>query len=258
MGRLGNGTVGALMAAVVVIGTAGVITATTATADAPRVSAGAASEPANIDQVKTDVKNYYGDYLDASGHHHASPDSRWAKDTGTQLAKAKKFLTEQLVNGVRNPAMVLDIDDTSMLTYGWEADVNFAYDAEKAEEQIDKGNFTPIKPTLELTQWATARGVKLYFLTGRPEHQRAATERNLAAKGYPKPSGVFLKQEKAPSPWLPCGLDCNTVQYKSGTREHIEKLGNTIVLNIGDQNSDLQGGHADLGVKLPNPMYYLP
>lgn len=230
----------------------------TASAGAPAIASGSNTEPANIDQVKDQVQEYYGDYKDASGHHHASPDSQWAKDTGAQIDKAKRYLNKQLDAGTKNPALVLDIDDTSMLTYGWEADEQFVYDKDKAEQQINAGKFPAIQPTLELTKWAKARGVKLYFLTGRPEHQRAATERNLAAKGYPKPDGAFLKPETKPVPWLPCGLDCDTVQYKSGTRQYIEQQGNTIAVNIGDQNSDLQGGHAKLGVKLPNPMYYLP
>jgi hypothetical protein len=48
------------------------------------------------------------------------------------------------------------------------------------------------------------------------------------------------------------------VEYKAGTRKHIEKLGYTIVANYGDQWSDLMGGHAKRVVKLPNPTYYLP
>jgi len=34
--------------------------------------------------------------------------------------------------------------------------------------------------------------------------------------------------------------------------------GYDILLTIGDQYSDLKGGYADKGFKLPNPMYYLP
>lgn len=230
----------------------------TATANSPAVSASRAHQPANIGQVKNDVEAYYGDYKDASGHHHASQRSQWAKQTRAQVKQAKRYLRDQLADGVKDPAIVLDVDDTSELTYGWEADSDFGFDEDAQEKQINAGNFPAIKPTRELTRWATDRGVRLYFLTGRPEHQRAATVRNLRNEGYPKPAGVFLQSEGEAPSWLPCGSDCDTVQYKSGTREHIEKLGNTIVLNIGDQNSDLQGGHAKRGVKLPNPMYYLP
>jgi hypothetical protein len=31
-----------------------------------------------------------------------------------------------------------------------------------------------------------------------------------------------------------------------------------IVANVGDQYSDLAGGHEDIGFKLTNPFYFLP
>ena len=46
--------------------------------------------------------------------------------------------------------------------------------------------------------------------------------------------------------------------YKSHMREQIEKQGYDVVLNIGDQKSDLAGGHADKAFKLPNPYYFIP
>ena len=82
--------------------------------------------------------------------------------------------------------------------------------------------------------------------------------RNLAAEGFPQPAGAFFKPERSAPDYLPCGLDCSTIEYKSGTRAHLEDQGEHIVLNLGDQHSDLAGGHAEKPVKLPNPMYYLP
>ena len=38
----------------------------------------------------------------------------------------------------------------------------------------------------------------------------------------------------------------------------IEAQGYDIVANVGDQYSDLAGGHADRAFKLPNPFYFLP
>ena len=214
-------------------------------------------EPANIGQVKNDVKAYYGDYKDEAGHHHASDDSEWAKQTAKQVNQARKYL-ELRLHRVHNAAIVFDVDDTSEVTFGWEADNDFGYDPVKAEKAINDGTFVAIKPSLELANWAKQQGVKVYFVTGRPEHQRTATLKNLANEGFPAPDGAFLKAEGTAPDYLPCGLTCTTVEYKSLTRKHIESLGNTIVLNLGDQYSDLDGGHAEQGVKLPNPMYYLP
>jgi hypothetical protein len=48
------------------------------------------------------------------------------------------------------------------------------------------------------------------------------------------------------------------VQYKAGTRRHIEDdLVYEIIANFGDPYSDLQGGYAEQTYKLPNPTYYV-
>jgi hypothetical protein len=48
-------------------------------------------------------------------------------------------------------------------------------------------------------------------------------------------------------------------EYKSGERKKIVDAGYHIILNVGDQMSDLTGSpQAELSVKLPNPFYYIP
>jgi predicted secreted acid phosphatase len=108
-------------------------------------------------------------------------------------------------------------------------------------------------------------GFTIFGLTGRNDNQKAATVGNLAKVGYDP--GAFVDKRfytkwvsgaKPPS-YITCATSsCTTVEYKAGTRKHIEKLGYRIVANYGDQWSDLMGGHADRSVKLPNPTYYLP
>jgi hypothetical protein len=53
-------------------------------------------------------------------------------------------------------------------------------------------------------------------------------------------------------------VSCPTIQYKSGTRAHIESQGYNVVGDFGDQFSDLLGGFADKTFKMPNLNYYLP
>ena len=48
------------------------------------------------------------------------------------------------------------------------------------------------------------------------------------------------------------------IQYKSGARAKIAEEGYTIIVNAGDQASDLAGGYAERAYKLPNPFYYIP
>ncbi|WP_086819214.1 HAD family acid phosphatase [Allokutzneria sp. NRRL B-24872] len=221
-------------------------------------AAGKPKEPANIGQVKNDVKQYYGDYLDPAGKHHASATSAWANQTASEINSARRWLERRLAEGVKNPAIVLDIDDTSELTYGFEAERDFGFDQAAFDKAINAGEFPAIEPTRELTQWASKRGVHVYFLTGRKENVREGTVNSLRKNGFPEPKALFLKPLDKPLPWLACGLSCNTVQYKSGTRAHLESQGETVLLSVGDQYSDLEGGHAERTVKLPNPMYHLP
>jgi hypothetical protein len=50
-----------------------------------------------------------------------------------------------------------------------------------------------------------------------------------------------------------------TIEYKSGARGQIAAQGYTIVLNVGDQWSDLRGvPEAEFNVKYPNPYYLIP
>lgn len=51
--------------------------------------------------------------------------------------------------------------------------------------------------------------------------------------------------------------DLTAAQVKPPLRKAIEDLGFKIVVNIGDQWSDLVGGHAEHCIKLPNKLYFV-
>lgn len=153
--------------------------------------------------------------------------------------------------GPRGPqklAIVLDIDETSLSNYSAIAADNFTYGPNSQAEATDQIGVA-IQPTLQLFQDARARGIAVFFITGRPEAQRQVTEENLTREGYTGWAGLTLK---------PAGTTMTTVQYKSGARAAIEGQGYRIIANVGDQYSDLAGGHADAAYKLANPFYFLP
>jgi hypothetical protein len=90
----------------------------------------------------------------------------------------------------------------------------------------------------------------VFFITGRPASIPIfgeRTEENLTAAGYSGWAGLVLKPADA----------TGTVAYKSSARGDIEADGYRIVLNVGDQDSDLKGGYADKAYKLPNPFYFI-
>lgn len=50
----------------------------------------------------------------------------------------------------------------------------------------------------------------------------------------------------------------SAADFKAPIRAEIEQAGYTILANIGDQPSDLKGGHAEKGFLLPDPFYRVP
>ena len=50
----------------------------------------------------------------------------------------------------------------------------------------------------------------------------------------------------------------SAADFKSVQRARIEQADYTIIANVGDQRSDLEGGHAKETFKMPNPFYFIP
>lgn len=217
--------------------------------------------PVNLGKVKLRIETYYGDHV-ADGEHYASSNSEYGSDVRGVEHVARQYLKTHArkVHG-RDPALVFDVDDTTLLTYNYELENDFGYDPVTNNEYIQAEKMRSVFGMPGLLNWAKGRGYTIFFLTGRPESQRDATKGNLHKVGYRTAAGphrLFLKNTDDPPAYLDCGSHCTTIEYKSQTRKHIESLGFNIVGNFGDQRSDLKGGHADRTYKLPNPMYYLP
>ena len=50
----------------------------------------------------------------------------------------------------------------------------------------------------------------------------------------------------------------SAADFKAPERRKLTERGYTILLSMGDQQSDLDGGFAERTFKLPNPVYFLP
>jgi HAD superfamily, subfamily IIIB (Acid phosphatase) len=159
---------------------------------------------------------------------------------------ATSYLNAHLSSGHAKSALVLDIDETSLSNYA--GLVTSGFTAAGTVATAATGTDTAIAPTLALYHDAIAHGVAVFFVTGRPELIKAVTESNLENVGYDEGwSGLYFKPTEA-----------DTEQFKSSTRESIKKSGYKIVANVGDQQSDLDGGFAQQDFKLPDPFYYIP
>ncbi|GAA2752558.1 HAD family acid phosphatase [Amnibacterium kyonggiense] len=258
-------------------GAAGAVAVTVATQPAIRTTTPKhASDVTNVDVLRQQIANYYGDPLKTGtiGKH-----SNYVKELHGIERNAASYLAHAHHAKGKKKAILLDVDDTALATWNYETSSNWAYDPTTNAEYVTDERFPAVPGMVRLVKAAKAHGYAVFFLTGRPAAQEAATLGNLTDSdtigldaGYPTPTdpdgtgpedGLYTKPPLgSPTPWLAstCGttVACTTVQYKSLTRKHIESLGYDIVANFGDQYSDLKGGSADKGFKLPNPNYYLP
>jgi HAD superfamily, subfamily IIIB (Acid phosphatase) len=174
---------------------------------------------------------------------------RYDGDLAAVDGAARGYLDARLAAWPRKsklrPAIVLDIDETSLSNYTGLAATGFTQVGNVINPVTATGK--AIQPTLALYQRARSKGVAVFFITGRPPQIAGITALNLVNEGYDKGwDGLFTKP-----------VDAGTEAFKAGTRAAVEKRGYDIVANVGDQESDLDGGHADRGFKLPNPFYFI-
>jgi hypothetical protein len=264
----------AALAALAVLGLqTGAVSRTFQPVPAPPANPTNSHQIQNIDQVRTAIKAYYKDSVDGTtpfgtANHVPSADGAYAREVGRIAKSAAGYLGDAKASKGAKKAILLDVDDTSLNTYNYEIYSNFAYNPTSNAAFVNGAAFPAVFGMPQLAQKAQAKGYTVFFLTGRPEAQRAGTEKNLTDVGFPvttTPVGgnvdnVFLKD--VAHSWTTCDTTgdnvCSTIEVKSETRKYIESLGYDIKGNFGDQFSDLSGGYADKTFKLPNPMYYLP
>lgn len=161
------------------------------------------------------------------------------------VTTAKQALIEHAKDG--RSAVVADIDETVLDNRPeFESHPNFKWS--EFEQWIQKADAPTLKPTAELLSYARSHGYAVFLITGRPEHDRAGTIENLVRRGVAY-DGLYMRGDHDSGP---------AEDMKTAYRKTIEDMGFKIVVNIGDQFSDLYGGHSIDCEKLPNKMYYIP
>lgn len=186
----------------------------------------------------------------------------YVHDIERATSDALEFVTKR-ANEVTRPAIVLDIDETVLSNWRQMLANDFVY-IPKGPCLIDRGGpcsarawdlraeAEPIRPMLALFNAAKARGVRVFFITGRRDDPalRAATARNLHRAGYYGWADLVMR--------TPDEYGLSAFEFKSRRRAGIAAQGYTITASIGDQWSDLDGGYAERTFKLPNPFYFIP
>jgi hypothetical protein len=233
----------AIVGALLLLGLA----AGSAAADGSSVFVTSPAQPMNV-----------GDAMAAAA---AYPESgAYDKDIELVTRQAAAWITER-AGAVQRPAVVFDIDETALANWEVIKRDNFgrpvpggcdlALDGPCGWAAWDELAVDPaIAPTLEVFKTAKTAKVAVFFITGRPEDQREATERNLRDTGYEGFEKLYM---------VPPGARFGSAaDFKAPARAEIEASGYAIIANIGDQPSDLLGGHAERIFLLPNPFYRVP
>jgi predicted secreted acid phosphatase len=205
-----------------------------------------ASAACNCDQVKIPIpaESDFGSKIGLEFYH--SP--QYHKEFSQAVHDAREFCTKYKQEHPENHklAIVSDIDETVI-------------DNSKVFEQIDKvdadafwvwvdsAQAPELKQTSDFISWARKQGYCIFFITGRYQKERGATILNLNRVGLPY-DGLWLR---------PDGDTRTAEDYKTECRKEIEAMGFTIVESIGDQYSDLFGGHSLDCTKLPNKLYFI-
>jgi predicted secreted acid phosphatase len=217
----------------------------------PAFSTDAAAERIpNLDTIKNDLRQY---------HACTCTCGCYARDLDVQADRAIAFLrqraaprTPKVNSGAKEKlTLILDIDETALSNYKELVGADFAYNAPVFDAWVDTGEAPAIPGTLRLYNEAQRLGVSVFFITGRLESQRAVTERNLRAVGFDNWQQLAMR---------PVAHGAGTIgAFKAVVRGQIVAQGYTLILNVGDQWSDLKGKpEAEYSVKYPDPYYFIP
>ncbi len=148
-------------------------------------------------------------------------------------------------------AIVFDLDETLLSNYRHMRSQDFGYVPYVWTDWVARAEAPAIAPVKAVYDDARRLGLAIFFITGRQEPQeRAGTEENLRREGLGFYERLMLSADD--------GSPLTSAQRKAAARAAIESEGYRIIANLGDQASDLDGGHAERTFKLPNPFYLIP
>ncbi|MFD0272713.1 HAD family acid phosphatase [Kitasatospora sp. NPDC127111] len=157
----------------------------------------------------------------------AVTEQQWLADVTAAIAPARAYVEQRTAAGASDeaPAIVFDIDNTTLATH------------------FHPITMQGIKPVVELAQYAHARGVAIIFVTARVDFIAPVTRYSLEKAGYTVDElhGRAL-----------CDLFKPVQQYKTDERVKVENEGYTIIASVGNNWTDLDGGHAERTFKLPD------
>ncbi|GGU61131.1 hypothetical protein GCM10010211_27550 [Streptomyces albospinus] len=105
---------------------------------------------------------------------------------------------------------------------------------------FDRGR--PVEAILAIARYAEQHHAAVLFASYRHQSAHGDTVAELKQAGYPV-DGLCLR---------PDGSSAGKAEVKRNCRSGYEKKGFTLTADIGNRDTDLQGGHFEKGFKLPD------
>jgi predicted secreted acid phosphatase len=171
----------------------------------------------------------------------------YEKEIARRYGEATRTLDAQLRRHPKRPTVVMDIDETTLSNWNCFDAVDFNLSA--LATCVVEGKSVAFPAAKTFIKHARAKHVAIAFITGTPQAACRLRERNLIAQGIKKPFTITCRPAS--------DTRATVTPYKSAARKALVKKGATIVLNIGDQQSDLDGGYANKVQHLNNPIYII-
>jgi hypothetical protein len=213
---------------------------------------GSRDEPKNLDHAKNAIRAYFGEVRGEDGTFRFSEDSAWHHDVETVVGSAEAWIRDRASTGEDDRlALVLDVDDTSLSNYPYLARTGFG-------DRRNREVLPAIGPVRDLAVLAHELTITLFFISERTTARLEETTENLSAVGFPSARDCFFRPASPPYPPFLLDPACRPAVFKTAAREFIESQGFVVVASVGDQESDVVGGHRERAFKLPNPMYEVP
>ncbi len=197
-----------------------------------------ADQITNLGVLETQIKNYYGTPTAATGptncdENLVSPaNSNYSREARAVAAAGERWLKSQLNWWARSynhksyhhktsamPAIVLDVDDTTVTTWNYELCSNWDYNPTAnavfvgltGDPAVFTGNLFPATPGMvSMVTWAANHGYAVFFITGRGSAQYQATLANLV-------SDTYAGYADLPAPDVDAGYPAPTTIDRTGT-----------------------------------------
>lgn len=196
-----------------------------------------ATPPRNLSCAKNEVIQYF-----RSG--------AYERDVATSMVEVNSYFDKRILEKnikQKKIAIVMDIDETVLSNFEGNLKRDFSGVSDAVQGTYKNADAPAIEPVLAFYNKALNNGVDVFFVTWRSERWRPHTILNLQRAGYFGWKEIYMptKEEK----------NSGAANYKTKIRKALTDNGYQIMINLGDQDSDLEGGYADYTFKLPNPLY---